>query len=139
MKHLVILAMFCAVSGTAIAQTAPAVSNDLTVTLAPGKYRICNARPDRPAWMDELHPREAYKALAAMEIYELRAWEQIIETSDCSCETRFPSWDDADEEYNELYRALTQGEHTAVRLEWVETRKSLKPVVRELCEAQGNW
>ncbi len=34
------------------AQTAPQVMNDLTVTMTPQQYRICNDRPARrPGWM----------------------------------------------------------------------------------------
>ena len=139
MKHLVILAMFCAVSGTAIAQTAPAVSNDLTVTLAPDKYRICNDRPDRPVWMDELHPREAFKALTLMDLYELRAWEQIVEAGDCACETRFPSWDAAEEEYLTSYDQAPSPEHTSAQREIRKHRNDLRHAVEEICEAQGNW
>lgn len=31
------------------------------------------------------------KAAALMELYESRAWEEIIESGDCGCETRFPA------------------------------------------------
>ncbi len=64
------------------AQTSPQVTNDLTVTITPQQYRICNDRPARPTWMDEVHPREAYKANTAMELYEIRAWEAITESGD---------------------------------------------------------
>ncbi|MCC6008427.1 MAG: hypothetical protein JJU40_12205, partial [Rhodobacteraceae bacterium] len=77
------------------AQTSPQVTNDLTVTMSPQQYRICNERPARPIWMDEVHPREAYKALTLMDLYELRAWEQIVEKGNCGCNVRFPAWDDA--------------------------------------------
>ena len=62
------------------AQTSPQVTNDLTVTMSSQQYRICNDRPARPTWMDEVHPREAYKALTLMRLYELRSWEAIKAT-----------------------------------------------------------
>lgn len=121
------------------AQTSPQVTNDLTVEMTPQRYRICNERPARPTWMDEVHPREAYKAVALMELYEVRAWETITTAGDCGCDARFPAWDISDAEYQEAYAQLTQAEHSALRREWIEVHKQLEPTVREICEAQGNW
>lgn len=121
------------------AQTSPQVSNDLTVTMSPQQYRICNDRPARPTWMDEVHPREAYKATTVMELYEIRAWETITESDDCGCDVRFPSWDASDTEYQQSFAGLSQAEHSALRRELIERRKQLESTVREICEAQGNW
>ena len=121
------------------AQTSPEVTNDLTVTMSPQQYRICNDRPTRPAWMDEVHPREAYKANTVMELYEIRAWEVITESGDCDCDVRFPTWDASNTEYQQSYSGLNQAEHSALRRELIETRKQLESTVREICEAQGNW
>lgn len=89
--------------------------------------------------MDEVHPREAYKANTVMELYEIRAWEAITESGDCDCDVRFPTWDASNTEYQQSYSGLTQAEHSALRRELIETRKQLEPTVREICEAQGNW
>ncbi len=121
------------------AQTSPQVKNDLTVTITPQQYRICNDRPARPTWMDEVHPREAYKATTVMELYEIRAWETITESDDCGCDVRFPSWDASDTEYQQSFAGLSQAEHSALRRELIERRKQLESTVREICEAQGNW
>lgn len=115
------------------------MSTDLTVTMTPKQYRICNDRPPRPAWMDELHPREAYKALTLMDLYELRAWEQIAAKDDCSCEIRYPGWDEVSEEYHERYAAYSNAEHTQAQLEIRQLRNDLRSGVRKVCEAQGNW
>jgi len=126
-------------AGPLAAQTSPQVTNELTVDMAPQQYRICNDRPARPTWMDEIHPRQAYRATSMMELYEIRAWEEIAASGDCSCDTRFPAWDSADNEYQQQYKGLSQGEHTALRSEWIEKRKQLEPTVRDICETQGNW
>ena len=121
------------------AQTSPQVTNDLTVNIAPQQYRICNDRPARPTWMDEVHPREAYKANTVMELYEIRAWETIIVSGDCGCDVRFPTWDVSNTEYQQSYSGLAQAEHSALRRELIEKRKQLEFTVRKICEAQGNW
>ena len=121
------------------AQTSPPVTNDLTVTVTPQQYRICNDRPARPAWMGEVHPREAYKALTLMRLYELRSWEAIKETGDCGCDVRFPSWDAASAEYEERFATSTQAEHTQARLAIRNEQNQIARDVQDICEAQGNW
>lgn len=121
------------------AQTSPQVKNDLTVTITPQQYRICNDRPARPTWMDEVHPREAYKALTLMRLYELRSWEAIKATSDCGCGVRFPSWDAASSEYEERFATSTQAEHTQAQLALRNEQNQIARDVQDICEAQGNW
>ena len=77
MRHTTLAAAVTLLAAPLAAQTSPQVTNDLTVTMSPQQYRICNDRPARPTWMDEVHPREAYKALTLMRLYELRSWEAI--------------------------------------------------------------
>ena len=83
MHKTILVAAVTLLAAPLAAQTSPQVTNDLTVTITPQQYRICNDRPARPTWMDEVHPREAYKALTLMDLYELRAWAQIVDTGDC--------------------------------------------------------
>lgn len=121
------------------AQTSPQVTNDLTVTMAPEQYRICNDRPARPAWLDEVPPREAYKALTLMRLYELRSWEAIMASGDCGCDVRFPSWDTASAEYEERFASSTQADHTQARLAIRDQQNQIARDVRDICEAQDNW
>ncbi|WP_323033276.1 hypothetical protein [Paracoccus sp. (in: a-proteobacteria)] len=139
MRKISLTSAIVMLAGPLAAQASPQVTNDLTVEMTPQQYRICNDRPARPTWMDEIHPREAYKAVALMELYEVRAWELIATAGDCGCDARFPAWDFSDAEYQETYAQLTQAEHSALRREWIEVRKQLEPTVREICETQGNW
>ena len=121
------------------AQTSQQVTNDLTVEMTPQQYRICNERPARPTWMDEIHPREAYKALTLMRLYELRAWESIKASGHCGCDIRFPAWEAASEEYEKRFSMITQAEHTQARLALRDQQNRIARQVQDLCEAQGNW
>ena len=89
--------------------------------------------------MDEVHPRESYKALTLMRLYELRSWEAIKETGDCGCDVRFPSWDVASAEYEERFATSTQAEHTQARLAIRNEQNQIARDVQDICEAQGNW
>lgn len=115
------------------------VSTDLTVSMAPQRYRICNDRPPRPEWVDTLTPRQAYRAVTLMELYELRAFEAIIETRDCSCGTRFPAWGVAEKEYFTAHERENASEHTKVRRDARKQKNAIRYQVQAVCEAQGNW
>ena len=71
MRHTILAAAVTLMAAPLAAQTSSQVTNDLTVTITPQQYRICNDRPARPTWMDEVHPREAYKALTLMRLMAL--------------------------------------------------------------------
>lgn len=122
---------------TVHAQTA--VNDDLTPTIQPQQYRICNDRPERPAWAEALPIREAWKGLTLRGLYELRAWETIVATEDCSCAVRFPTWDAAEDEYQKSYAGLTQGEQTALRRQLRASQNAIAEHVETIREAQGNW
>ena len=139
MRKITLAAVVTLLAAPLAAQTAPQVTNDLTVTITPQQYRICNDRPARPTWMDAVNPREAYKALTLMRLYELRAWEAIKASGDCGCDVRFPSWDAASSEYEERFATSTQAEHTQARLALRNGQNQIAREVQDLCEAQGNW
>jgi hypothetical protein len=139
MRKITLAAAVTLLAAPLAAQTSPQVTNDLTVTVTPQQYRICNDRPARPTWMDEVHPRESYKALTLMRLYELRSWEAIKEAGDCGCDVRFPSWDAASAEYEERFATNTQAEHTQARLAIRNEQNQIARDVQDICETQGNW
>ena len=139
MRKTILVAALTLQAAPLAAQTSPPVTNDLSVTMSPQQYRICNDRPERPTWMDEVQPRESYKALTLMRLYELRSWEAIKETGDCGCDVRFPSWDAASAEYEERFATSTQAEHTQARLAIRNEQNQIARDVEDICEAQGNW
>ena len=139
MRQTILAAAITLLAAPLAAQTAPQVTNDLTVTITPQQYRICNDRPARPTWMDEVHPREAYKVLTLMRLYELRSWEAIKASGDCGCDVRFPSWDSASAEYEERFLIFSQAEHTQAQLALRNEQNQFTAEVRDICEAQGNW
>ena len=139
MRKTILAAAAIMFAAPLVAQTSPQVTNDLTVTMAPQHYRICSDRPARPTWMDEVYPREAYRALTQMRLYELRSWEAIMVSGDCGCDVRFPSWDAASAEYEKRFGISTQAEHTQARLALRDQQNQIARDVQDLCEAQGNW
>jgi hypothetical protein len=121
----------------ALAQTP--VTDDLTPTVSPDRYRICNDRPARPDWVENIPPREAYQALTLMGLYELRAWQAIIASGSCACAIRFPDWAIAEAEYSARFADLPAAEHTQIQRELRAEAQDLRAEVRDICEVEGNW
>ncbi len=139
MRKIILTTAVTMLAGPLAAQTSSQVTNDLTVNMSPQQYRICNDRPGRPTWMNEINPREAYKARTMMRLYELRSWQAIKSSGDCGCEIRFPPWDAASAEYEERFATSTQAEHTQARLALRDQQNQIAHEVQDICEAQGTW
>lgn len=115
------------------------ISGDLTINVTPQRYRICNDRPERPAWLETVAPREAYRAVTLMALYELRSWESIAASADCSCGTRFPDWAQAEEEYLHQHVSLSQSDQTKLRRQIRKAKSEIASQVEAICRSQGNW
>jgi len=139
MQKIIMVVLAALTACPVLAQTSPQMTIDLTATMDQQQYRICNDRPARPAWMDDVHPREAYKTVTLMDLYELRAWEDVVQAGSCDCNVRFPTWDRASAEFNERYVTASAAEHTATQRDIRRQRNELRFAVQEICDAQGNW
>ena len=103
------------------------------------EYDFCQSRPAEPEWMAELPSRERYKRLVIQTIYQAQGVERVVEAQECSCDTRFPSWDTAVQHFNDHSPG---GDRTALREaeeEHFDRYNDLRSAARELCEAEGNW
>jgi hypothetical protein len=58
--------------------------------------------PALPQWADDLPPAEARRSLLLKDLYNIGRQQAIIETNSCPCEVEFPSWDEAQRQYEEL-------------------------------------
>ena len=58
--------------------------------------------PALPQWADDLPPAEARRSLILKDLYNIGRQQAIIETNSCPCEVEFPSWDEAERQYEEL-------------------------------------
>lgn len=104
-----------------------------------GEFEFCNDRPSEPEWMQNLHVREGYKRLLIQSIYRLEGYQRVAEAGDCSCETLFPPWADAVQQFNDNYLHLEQFDAMQTRREFQDQGSAVRRSVRELCEPEGNW
>lgn len=59
-------------------------------------------KPNRPQWAIDLPRSEAQKSLLLTALYDAARYQAIIEDNSCSCETEYPSWDEADLQYQQI-------------------------------------
>ena len=52
--------------GSAMGQESPRMTTDTTITMGASEYRICQDRPPRPDWIENIAVKEAYRALIGL-------------------------------------------------------------------------
>lgn len=100
---------------------------------------VCVDRPAEPDWMQEIGVREAYKRVLVQDIYRARNLERIVASGSCPCETRFPSWVEAETEFRERFAAAERWEMLEASDAYNRRANDLRPEAKAVCEAEGNW
>ena len=59
-------------------------------------------KPDQPQWAIDLPRSEAQQFLLLTALYDASRYQAIIESNSCPCETEYPSWDEADAQYQQI-------------------------------------
>ena len=67
-------------------------------------------KPPRPQWAMELPPAEARKSLFLTDLYNGIRFQKILETNSCPCEVEWPSWDEADWQYQQITEGKSDAE-----------------------------
>ncbi|MEO1949827.1 hypothetical protein [Thioclava sp.] len=83
-------------------------------------------KPDQPQWANDLPRSEAQKSLLLTALYDAARYQAIIENNSCPCETEYPSWDEADAQYQQI----AQGKDNA------EIVKLKRQVMRQVMDFQ---
>ncbi len=129
---LIIAAVLSAVASWAAAQSVSTNGNN--------DYAFCANRPDRPAMVEDMPFREAHRGILIQRLYAANALERVVESDDCSCETRFPAWDSAVEQYLELYAGIEdRHEIRSLTSEFTRAINDYRKLARPICEEVGNW
>ena len=102
-------------------------------------FEFCQERPIEPEWMAELPSRERYKRLVIQTIYRAQSLERVVEAAECSCETRFPSWETAVQHFNDNYLGGDRNALREAEEHYLDRFNELRPTAKSLCEAEGHW
>ncbi|MFN4128357.1 MAG: hypothetical protein ACK4GC_00845 [Paracoccaceae bacterium] len=81
-------------------------------------------KPDQPQWAIDLPRTEAQQFLLLTALYDASRYRAVIENNSCPCETEYPSWDEADAQYQQI----AQGRPTA---EIVELKRQAMHEVKD--------
>ena len=125
--------MLALVSGTSIA-----FAKGLVPTMD-HQFEFCHERPLEPEWMGRLPTRESYKRLVIQTIYRTQGLERVVEAGECSCATRFPSWDVAVQHFNDRYLGADRDVMRDAEDRYLTRFNELRSAARQICEAAGNW
>ena len=107
-----------------------------TLTNAP---RICPDRPAKPDWMTNFNVKDAHKVNLVEEMYRAQSLRAVVESGDCTCATRFPSWAAASDYYFANYAGLGRHEILDRTSDYRRTANVHRRAAQPICEAQGNW
>lgn len=100
---------------------------------------VCPDRPAQPKWIDRLPPREAFQGAVIQMIYRAQSYQSVIESGECSCATRFPSWDRSVQRFNDNFLGADRNGLRDARNEYRAQANEMREAVKELCEDAENW
>lgn len=91
-------------------------------------------RPARPAWAVDAAPKDTDKVTLLIDLYEIGRKQAILESNSCACEVQFPSWDEAESEFNILTANIEADKFIAILdAKSSEAAKLNKPAL-DICE-----
>jgi len=101
---------------------------------------VCPNRPPSPLIVENMDVRDAHRATLIQRMYSAGSLSSIVETGNCDCETRFPSWEPAVEYYLENYAMLENRHEIQSRTShYRRVINDSRDQAREVCRGQGNW
>jgi len=115
-----------------------AFSQNLTPTLD-RDFDVCQDRPLQPEWIDELPSRDAFKGAVIQMIYRAQSYQRVVEAEECSCETRFPTWEAAVQQFNDNYLSADRNRLRDARNEYRTQAHELRDSAKAICEKANNW
>jgi hypothetical protein len=108
-------------------------------TLESDTPRVCPEQPPQPEWVDNIPLRESHNKLLIQQMYRAQSMQAVADSGDCSCETRFPSWQKTETRFLETYAGLDRWKASERTEEYRATANEYRRIAMPICEEQGNW
>ena len=129
-----------ALTGVALSLLAvPAFAERNLVPTLARSFNVCPDRAAEPVWMQEIPLRQAYQRVLVQDIYRAQNLERIVETENCDCENRFPSWDAAEAVFRERHASDERWEMLEASDSYNRRANDVRLEAKAICEAAGNW
>ena len=103
------------------------------------EFEVCQSRPLQPQWIDDLPSREAFKGAVIQMIYRAESYQRVVEAGECSCETLYPTWDNAVQRFNDTYLNADRNTLREARNEFRDQANEVRDAAKAICEEAGNW
>ena len=100
---------------------------------------ICPDQPPEPAWMQNIEVRESHNRLLVQQIYRAQSMQRIVEAKECTCATRYPSWDAAQAVFYERFGGAEYWDVVEATSEFRREANVLRLEAMPICQAEGNW
>ena len=100
---------------------------------------VCPDQPPQPKWMQNINVRESYKRLLIQQIYRAQSMERVVDSQNCDCPTRYPSWAPAERVYVEHFAASKYWDIVEATSAYGRQANELRREAMPICEATGNW
>ncbi|MEP4987632.1 MAG: hypothetical protein ABJV68_08090, partial [Paracoccaceae bacterium] len=91
------------------------------------------------SWMQEIPLRQAYQRVLVQDIYRAQNLERIVESGNCDCDTRFPSWDAAEGVFRERHASDERWEMLQASDAYNRRANDVRLEAKAICETAGNW
>lgn len=91
-------------------------------------------RPARPAWAVDAAPKDTDKVTLLFDLYEIGRKQAILESNSCACEVQFPSWDEAESEFDNLTANIDSEKFIAILDAKSSEAAKLNKPAQDICE-----
>ncbi|MEM7664034.1 MAG: hypothetical protein AAF292_17470 [Pseudomonadota bacterium] len=118
---------------------APAFAEPNLVPTLEHSFNVCPDRPAEPVWMQEIPLRQVYQRVLVQDIYRTQNFERIVESGNCDCDTRFPSWDAAEGVFRERHASDERWEMLEASDAYNRRANDVRLEAKAICDAAGNW
>ncbi|MBM3603276.1 MAG: hypothetical protein FJX25_00640 [Alphaproteobacteria bacterium] len=96
-------------------------------------------KPNRPQWVTDLPRAEAEKSLLLTALYDAARFQAVIENNSCPCETEYPSWDEADWQYQKIANGKNNAEITELKRQATRQASNFRFDALTICsQSRGN-
>ncbi|MDO6732867.1 hypothetical protein Q4577_22900 [Marinovum sp. 2_MG-2023] len=102
-------------------------------------FNVCPDRPAEPSWMQEIPLRQAYQRVLVQDIYRAQNLQSVVESGNCDCDTRFPSWNAAEGVFRERHASDERWEMLEASDAYNRRANDVRLEAKAICEAADNW
>ena len=99
----------------------------------------CPDAPARPEWVANPSNEGLTRSELATELYQQEGYRNVVEAGECTCELRFPSWDNVTEAMETEFAGISRFEFLEVIPDIRKATKTYRNEGRPICRDAGLW